>query len=39
LFICIFTQVLASGGDFWISFWYGSIIILIPMLKNQNYEI
>lgn len=22
LFLCIFTQVLASGGDYWISYWY-----------------
>lgn len=22
LFMCIFTQVLASGGDYWITFWY-----------------
>lgn len=22
LFICIFTQVLGTGGDYWISYWY-----------------
>lgn len=21
-FICIFTQIIASGGDFWITYWY-----------------
>lgn len=27
LFMCIFTQVLASGGDYWITFWYCVTII------------
>lgn len=22
IFICIFTQILASGGDFWLTYWY-----------------
>lgn len=22
LFMCVFTQALASGGDYWITFWY-----------------
>lgn len=22
LFMCVFTQVLASGGDYWITYWY-----------------
>lgn len=39
LFICIFTQVLASGGDVWVSFWYDNIIVMVPMIKIQNYKI
>lgn len=27
LFMCVFTQVLASGGDYWITFWYYTILI------------
>lgn len=22
IFICVITQILASGGDFWITYWY-----------------
>lgn len=22
IFVCVFTQVLASGGDYWITYWY-----------------
>lgn len=25
LFMCVFTQVLASGGDYWITYWYCNI--------------
>lgn len=27
LLMCVFTQVLASGGDYWITYWYGKILI------------
>lgn len=23
-FICIFTQIIASGGDFWMTYWYNA---------------
>lgn len=26
--ICILTQVLASGADFWLTFWYNNIILI-----------
>lgn len=29
LFMCVFTQVLASGGDYWITYWYCVTIIVL----------
>lgn len=26
--ICIFTQVLASGGDFWMTYWYNNVFLI-----------
>lgn len=26
--ICILTQVLASGGDFWLTYWYNNMILI-----------
>jgi len=26
--ICILTQVLASGGDFWMTYWYNSVFLI-----------
>lgn len=28
LFMCVFTQVLASGGDYWITYWYYTTILM-----------
>jgi len=27
LFMCVFTQVLASGGDYWITYWYFTALL------------
>jgi ATP-binding cassette subfamily C (CFTR/MRP) protein 4 len=32
LFMCVFTQVLASGGDYWITFWY-----FILFMSSDNF--
>lgn len=26
--ICIFTQVLALGGDFWMTYWYNNVFLI-----------
>lgn len=26
--MCVFTQVLASGGDYWITYWYSAALLL-----------
>lgn len=32
IFVCCFTQVLASGGDYWITYWY--LIFFVNVLIN-----
>ncbi|XP_025422003.1 probable multidrug resistance-associated protein lethal(2)03659 isoform X2 [Sipha flava] len=39
LFICIFTQVLASGGDFWISFWVNLEESVFRKSNKMDYNI
>ena len=39
LFICIFTQVLGTGGDYWISYWYLTFFFLIQLNLMLKYFI
>lgn len=32
LFMCVFTQTLASGGDYWITFWYYAIFNIFAVI-------
>lgn len=36
LLMCVFTQALASGGDYWITYWYDVIIIFFDVYYMLN---
>jgi len=33
LFICVFTQMLGTAGDYWISYWYFELFVFIYQLQ------
>ncbi|KAE9540068.1 hypothetical protein AGLY_005320 [Aphis glycines] len=36
LFICIFTQMLSTGGDYWISYWYFDFYFIYQVNLEDN---